>query len=376
MIADRTGETDEKRMESTFMITERYERRTFLLTSLAASCAILGRTRLAHANRAEIGADEVIRMVPPRAGHDAPVVTAVSLHPDRQWIAAGGDDHVVRVWDRRQKAVIRTLDRHRDWVRSVMFSPNGDSLATAAADGKAYIWHRQSERPGEPVIARPHPLNGLTYTPDGKFLVVVGFRCELILYEIATGRVATTWECPCLDMRSVAVSPDSQWIAAGGRNGIVRVWDYSRRTKQIDIAAHKQRIRTVLFDVEASRLLTAGEDRMIYAFDLRTGSQIYAVTNKSAKILSLQLLGTNQVAAAGSDNVIRVYNLDTGVLEMELTGHTGSVAALSRQGDLLASGSYDTTVRVWNVAALNSSPGRTIVPNQELTDLSGNTEVR
>jgi WD40 repeat protein len=57
------------------------------------------------------------------------------------------------------------------------------------------------------------------------------------------------------------------------------------------------------------------------------------------------------LATGGSDNRIHIWDLNSRVVIKTLVGHTGSVAALACDGTgaTLVSGSYDTTVRVWNL---------------------------
>jgi WD40 repeat protein len=55
------------------------------------------------------------------------------------------------------------------------------------------------------------------------------------------------------------------------------------------------------------------------------------------------------LAAGGSDDLIRVWDLATRSEQLRLVGHTGSVSALAwdSQAEVLISGSFDTTVRLW-----------------------------
>jgi WD40 repeat protein len=55
------------------------------------------------------------------------------------------------------------------------------------------------------------------------------------------------------------------------------------------------------------------------------------------------------IAAAGADNAIHIYDVLADEELGKLTGHTGSVAVMCSCADLLASGSFDTTVRLWKI---------------------------
>ena len=75
----------------------------------------------------------------------------------------------------------------------------------------------------------------------------------------------------------------------------------------------------------------------------------------------------NHLAAAGSDNLVRLWDVARQEELGLLTGHTGSIAALECHDKVLISAGYDTTVRIWSIAdrvagaeAIPPKVGRTI----------------
>ncbi|MEE2046448.1 hypothetical protein Q7689_24245, partial [Nocardiopsis tropica] len=72
-------------------------------------------------------------------GHNGPVLSVV-FSPGGDQVASASADGMVRVWDPETGQEVRTLTGHDDWVRSVVFSPEGDQLASASADGTVRVW--------------------------------------------------------------------------------------------------------------------------------------------------------------------------------------------------------------------------------------------
>ena len=50
--------------------------------------------------------------------------------PDDRWIVSGGGDRTVRIWDGESGRLQQTLRGHRDWVRGVAFTPDGEHPIT------------------------------------------------------------------------------------------------------------------------------------------------------------------------------------------------------------------------------------------------------
>jgi WD40 repeat protein len=137
-------------------------------------------------------------------------------------------------------------------------------------------------------------------------------------------------------------------LAAGGRTGLVRVWDRQDGKVLHEYPAHRQRIRDLAFSPDGKELVSCGDDRRVHVRALKS-KQGRDLPPLPAKVYAIAFWGPNQLATGGSDNVIRLWNLSGGVVIGELSEHDGSVADLASDGDVLVSGSYDTTIRVWDL---------------------------
>lgn len=126
----------------------------------------------------------------------------------------------------------------------------------------------------------------------------------------------------------------------------------SRLDQGVSLGSHKGGI-DALAAVPGSRLLlSGGEDGRLRMWDPERACLVKIVCHCPARILSMAVDGRGrQAACASRDNVIRIYDLTSGLLQTSLTGHTDSVRAMIflPNGKTLATASWDGTVRLWNL---------------------------
>ncbi len=262
-------------------------------------------------------------------------------------LVTAGDDHVVRLWDVAQAKLVDELSGHRDWVRSATFTADGHALVTAGLDGQVLYWAINGGR--QPRLLFRQEKGILDFALTRHALVVASLDTKLNVIPVGrdTSAVELSWDCH--ELRSMAVAPHGELIACGSRDGTAYLFSLSTGELLRTIPAHQRPIRAVAFAANESLLVTGGDDRNLRVWNVETGELEAQLSSGRTKTLTMCALGERRLASAGSDNLIRVWNLTTGQLTATLAGHTGSVAALATNGAMLASGSYDTTVCIWVV---------------------------
>lgn len=320
---------------------------------------------------------------------EPPVITALSVSPSGELIAAAGDDHAIRIVALKTGKTLSTLSGHLDWVQCVEFSPNGKRLASCGHDGALRIWSIDETPKVLFEKSVGHALFSLAFLNDDQ-IYAVGFSNKIYHWNAMAGEMVVDHACECRDVRAIACSPDGALVAYGGRDGVLRIRHVNdsndslpshtskpgeskpgesktseSKTSEWKAPLHFDRIRSIQFSQDGRQITSVGEDRRIVHYDVLKRTAVGQTEVGGGKLMGLCQLETNLFAIAGSDNSIRIFSdIDRRVL-VKLVGHDGSVGVLKRTSKLIISGSFDTTIRLWDIdRAISSSDtqGRYVHP--------------
>jgi WD40 repeat protein len=285
------------------------------------------------------------------------VVTAIASDPRGELLAAAGDDHVIRILQASTLKTLHTLTGHRDLIRTLSFDREGDRLVSAGNDGQMILWDREESFSVQKRWSGTPALACVCFHPQGFELAAVGFHNKIYIVGRSEAHRAT-FDCDCRDLRAVAYRDDMQVLAVAGRNGALHLFDPVIGESFSEIPLHVGRIHDIAFQPNSSRVICVGEDGKTTVFDTERGKLIHRVHVTTSKLFAVTILNNELVAVAGSDNVIRIINIDSGSVVRTLKGHNGSVSTLDSAGGWLFSGSYDATLRRWAVADISTSEQR------------------
>lgn len=155
-------------------------------------------------------------------------------------------------------------------------------------------------------------------------------------------------------MNALVYSPDSQRIITTADDGKIKVWDTQSGFCIVTFTEHSSGVTGCEFAKRGNVLFTSSLDGSIRAWDLiryRNFRTFTAPTRLSFTSVAVDPSG--EVICAGSlDSFdIHIWSVQTGQLLDQLSGHEGPVASLAfaPSGDMVVSGSWDRTVRIWSI---------------------------
>ena len=118
-------------------------------------------------------------------------VGSVVFGPDGKTLASANYDNTLRLWDVAMRTTRWTLEGHTDCIRSVAFSPDGTTLATGSGDSTVRLWDVVTGITKQTLKAHTCRISSVAFSPDGNTLAERSDDGTLRLWDVATG--STKW---------------------------------------------------------------------------------------------------------------------------------------------------------------------------------------
>jgi len=266
-------------------------------------------------------------------------------------------------------------------VWSIAVSQNGKQLAATTADHRIHLWCLLTYKILISLVGHGDTVWFVKYSPDNRFLASGSADGTIRLWDVETGFPVSILRAHANWVWTVAFTPDAQYFASGGADSRVFLWNINSALPLLGMQTHAKSIHAIAFSERDSRkMITASADSLIgiWRVGWGRGTKETVTLDLMAKlkghigsIYTLAVCPTNEnlIASAGEDAAVRFWNLhdltaataqksldsNTGynLQHHRLHGHKETIWSLDfcLSGKLLATGSSDCYIRIWNVSA-------------------------
>jgi WD40 repeat protein len=277
-----------------------------------------------------------------RLVHEGDIRTLV-FSPDGQWLATGSADRTAHVWDvATGREIVRI--RHAIDVQALAFSADGRLLMTADQDdvrvwktdtGAQVAHRRQQSRPTAIVL-----------TLGGEWLATQGYGRTARVWEPRTGRELL--RVPFDDsIEAAAFSPDGNYLAAAGFHR-TRVWEILSG-KELPPIYLDGRWR-LTFSPGGQWLAMGTSDRTVRVWQVDNGSEVQQIRCEGCEdhAIARAFSPDSRWLAVYADRSLQVREVRTNKEVARVVPGVGPVA-FSPNGRLLTTWTADNTITIWEI---------------------------
>ncbi|CAN9182999.1 unnamed protein product [Alternaria alternata] len=205
-------------------------------------------------------------------------VTSVVFSPDGQTVASGSYDETVKLWDASTGALRSTLEGHLDVVTSVVFSPDGQTVASGSDDKTVKLWDASTGAVRSTLEGHLDVVTSVVFSPDGQTVASGSDDATVKLWDASTGAVRSTLEGHLDVVTSVVFSPDGQTVASGSYDETVKLWDASTGALRSTLEGHLDGVGSVVFSPDGQTVASGSDDKTVKLWDASTGQVLDTIT--------------------------------------------------------------------------------------------------
>ena len=244
-------------------------------------------------------------------------IKGLSFHPSGRLLAVGSTDGRLRVLDLENMAIAATFDDHVDMtVHSVEFDRTGRMLVSPAPGGTVIVRDTATWDVLTTIeVGDTFYLRSVRFSPDGETLAVAMIDGSVELWSLdgeslgvlpVDGRPPRPW--------TSAFSADGRYLAAGGWTFVLHVWDLETRTEIAQLAGHGPAIWGVAFCPDDPNLVvTCSGDGTARIWDVANARVIYTIDeldglNATCVDFTRDEHGLPRLLVAGADGHVVVWS--------------------------------------------------------------------
>ncbi len=303
------------------------------------------------------------------AGADAALVD-MAVSPDGQLLAAAGERGTLVLFDAESGKLLKRLQGHDasagivGGVATAVFTSRGDALYSGGEDRRIIRWSMpDGEKQAE--WKAPDGVWSLALSPDGTTLAGAKSSDGITLWETSTGQQIQTLSGKTSLVshgNSLAFSSDGQWLVSGGFRGEVGIWDVVSGKEQVLPRLHTEEINAVAVSPDGQWIASGSADKRIILWNTKSRHPLRMLRGHENMIIGLTFSqDSRRLFSASRDNTLRLWDVATGVLLRTYQGHTAGLWSVVRYGKNLYTAASDSTVRRWSADT----------PGQWVWDLEG-----
>ncbi|MEM7533886.1 MAG: CHAT domain-containing protein [Chloroflexota bacterium] len=285
--------------------------------------------------------------------HHQGTVWSVAYHPDGQTIASAGADGTIRIWRADDLTPISLLFGHAGQVYAISYSRDGTHIVSASADQTVRMWNVSSGEQVAQFDGHSDEVVSVAYSPDETHIVSGSKDSTVRVWEVASGQQVMKFDGHSNWINSASYSPDGTHIVSGSHDNTVRIWSVASGKQVMQFNGHSNWVRAVGYSPDGTHIVSGSADQTVRIWHIAGKKQVMELSGHSAWVLSVSYSPDGvHIISSSADKTVRIWDVSSGQQVSRFDGHSGYVSSVSYSPDrrYIVTGSYDNTIQIWDIA--------------------------
>ncbi|TIA31917.1 WD40 repeat-like protein [Aureobasidium pullulans] len=276
-------------------------------------------------------------------------IRAVCFSPDGKLLASAAEEETIRLWDVKTGATHGTIE---DDATAISFSPDNRLIGSAHPDGTIKLRDLGTQEVCKIFTGHSEKVNAIIFLGNGELLASASDDHTVRLWNTATGLTISLLQGHTGCVETLAVSQDGKLIASGSSDGEIRLWDVVTGKLSHVLEGHLVAVQAITFMHDNTTIGSADENGYINFWETSTCVLENKLETREKAYTSTFSPDGKRFAVTPRNGQIELFDTVTGSVHSVFMGHEDVRSALEFSPDstVLASGSWDHTVKLWDVS--------------------------
>jgi len=201
---------------------------------------------------------------------------ATAIAPGGTVVAAGTSKGAAYLYEPAALRAIRLPTMRTSAINDLCFSGDGQLLLSASGDGTIALWDVKTGGLVREFAGHGQPAMAVAFLRNRR-IMSVGLDDTTRIWNIETGREEWRGQFGLNGVLTLAVSADLRTAAWAGFDSRVVLWDLERQQKKFEIRTPMSMVAHLRFSPNGTQLAVAGKERFIRIYDVQTGAPSLAI---------------------------------------------------------------------------------------------------